>query len=43
MKKSPHFDGRLNLTDEQKQDLLNLLHTFTDTTFTNNPAFSNPF
>lgn len=43
MKKMPHTDGRLNLTDEQKQDLLNLLHTFTDTTFTSNPAFSNPF
>ena len=43
MKKVPHTDGRLNLTDEQKQDLLNLLHTFTDTTFIYNPAFSNPF
>ncbi len=43
MKKVPHTSGKLNLSSEQKQDLLNFLLTLTDTTFTNNPAFSNPF
>lgn len=33
----------LELTDEQKEDLLNFLHTLTDTVFTKNPAFQNPF
>ncbi len=33
----------LNLTDSQKQDLVNFLHTLTDTVFINNPAFQNPF
>ena len=36
-------DPNLHLSVEQKQDLLNFLLTLTDTTFTNNPAFSNPF
>ncbi len=31
------------LTDEEKQALLAYLNTLTDTTFTNNPAFQNPF
>ena len=35
--------GGVNLTQQQKQDLINYLETFTDTTFTNNPKFSNPF
>jgi len=33
----------LGLTASQKQDVINFLHTLTDTTFTNNPAFQNPF
>ncbi len=33
----------LGLTDIQKQEILAFLHTLTDTTFLNNPAFSNPF
>jgi len=33
----------LELTEEQKEDLLNFLHTFTDTIFTKNPAFQSPF
>ena len=33
----------LNLTDLQKQDLLNFLHTLTDTIFTQNPALQDPF
>lgn len=33
----------IHLNEEQKQDLLAFLHTLTDTTFTNNPAFQNPF
>ena len=32
----------LELTDSQKQDILNFLHTLTDTVFTTNPAFQNP-
>ena len=31
------------MTEEEKQALLAYLHTLTDTTFTNNPAFQNPF
>lgn len=33
----------LNLTATQKQDILNFLHTLTDTVFINNPAFQSPF
>ena len=33
----------LELTTEQKQDLINFLHTLTDTIFTTNPAFQSPF
>jgi len=33
----------LNLTEGQKQDLINFLHTLTDTVFTNNPAYQSPF
>jgi cytochrome c peroxidase len=33
----------LELTEEQKQDLVNFLHTLTDTTFTQNPVFQSPF
>lgn len=35
--------GGVNLTEREKQDLINFLKTFTDTTFVNNPRFSNPF
>jgi len=31
------------LTERQKQDLIAFLNTLTDTTFTRNPAFQNPF
>ena len=33
----------LELTEEQKQDLINFLHSLTDTIFTQNPAFQSPF
>ena len=33
----------LGLTDSEKEDLVNFLHTLTDTVFTKNPAFQNPF
>jgi cytochrome c peroxidase len=33
----------LNLTSKQKQDIIAFLHTLTDTTFLQNPLFSNPF
>jgi len=33
----------LNLNESQKEDILNFLHTLTDTVFTNNPAIQNPF
>jgi cytochrome c peroxidase len=33
----------LELTMQEKQDLLNFLKTFTDTTFMNNPAYASPF
>lgn len=38
-----HPDGRFNFDDQQKEDLLNFLRSLTDTTYTHNPAFSNPF
>jgi len=34
---------KLNLSDYDKEALVAFLHTFTDTTFFNNPAFRNPF
>ncbi len=33
----------LGLTEEQKQDIINLLHSFTDTTYLENPDLTNPF
>ena len=35
--------GGVDLSERQKQDLINFLETFTDTAFVNNPRFSNPF
>lgn len=43
MYKVPHTNGKFNLTSDEKTDLLNFLLTLTDTTFTNNAAFKNPF
>ncbi len=47
---SPNLDinikshnNQLNLTSTQKADIIEFLKTLTDTTFTNNPAFKNPF
>ncbi len=33
----------LGLSDQNKKDLIAFLHTLTDTSFVNNPAFQNPF
>lgn len=33
----------ISFTDQEKQDIINFLHTLTDTAFVNNPAFSNPW
>jgi cytochrome c peroxidase len=33
----------LNLTEQQKRDLIDFLHTLTDTSFVNNPSFQNPW
>ena len=35
--------GGLGLSEQNKKDLLAFLHTLTDTTFVNNPAFQSPF
>jgi cytochrome c peroxidase len=35
--------GGVQLTDEEKENLLAFIKTLTDTTFINNPDFSNPF
>jgi cytochrome c peroxidase len=43
MLKPNHANGGLNLSDEDKQALLDFLHTLTDTTFTNNPMLQDPF
>lgn len=43
MLKANHANGGVHLTAQEKQDLLNLLYSMTDTSFTNNPAFQNPF
>jgi cytochrome c peroxidase len=49
---SPNLDGLLaarltsapiTFTPQEKTDLINYLKTLTDTDFTNNPAFSNPW
>jgi cytochrome c peroxidase len=34
--------GGLQLTDQQKADIIAFLHTLTDTVFVGNPAFQNP-
>jgi cytochrome c peroxidase len=33
----------MGLTEEMKEDVINFLHTLTDTAFVNNPAYQNPF
>jgi len=38
-----HPDGNRQFTQQEHDDLLNFLLSLTDTTFTHNPAFSNPF
>ncbi len=47
---SPNLDSEmehaaegLNLTEQEKEDLVNFLKTFSDTEFITNPDFSNPF
>jgi cytochrome c peroxidase len=35
--------GGIQLTDDEKQNLIAFIKTLTDTTFINNPEFSNPF
>ncbi len=44
---SPEFSDvnirPFDMTEEEKQAILAFLHTLTDTSFVNNPAFSNPF
>jgi cytochrome c peroxidase len=45
-KPSPNRDPLLRplgLTDEQKEQVLTFIHTLTDTTFVNNPAYQSPF
>lgn len=37
------IDTGFQLTQQDKDDIIAFLKTLTDTTFTNNPAFSNPF
>ncbi len=39
----PDLRAPLNLTEGEKEDLINFLKTLTDTEFTENPAFQNPF
>lgn len=36
-------EGGVRLTDQEKQNLIAFIKTLTDTTFINNPDFSNPF
>ncbi len=52
LQNSPNLDGILSarltglpitFTQQEKTDLINYLKTLTDTTFTNDPAFSNPW
>ncbi len=33
----------LNLTEEEKENIIHFLHTLTDSVFLNNPVFGNPF
>ena len=37
-----YTDGGLQLSDQDKEDLINFLKCLTDTTYINNPAFSDP-
>ena len=37
-----HFTGGLNLTPQEKTDLLNFLLSFSDNSFLTNTAFSDP-
>jgi hypothetical protein len=41
--KDPLKPFQLHLTREEKKDLLNFLHTLTDSVFIKNPHFSDPF
>jgi cytochrome c peroxidase len=43
MLKPNHANGGVHLSDADKQDLLNFLHTLTDPTFLNNPDLQDPF
>lgn len=36
-------EGGVNLTEQEKADLLSFLKTFSDTSFANNPAYASPF
>jgi cytochrome c peroxidase len=38
----PRKGIRLNLTEQQKSDLVNFMKALTDTSFINNPRFSEP-
>ena len=38
-----HPDGRRHFTQQEHDDLMNFLKSLTDTVFTHNPAFSDPF
>lgn len=38
-----HFGRGLNLTEQDKQDLLDFILTLTDSSFVSNPAFQDPF
>ncbi|MGK7394245.1 MAG: cytochrome-c peroxidase [Candidatus Cyclobacteriaceae bacterium M3_2C_046] len=38
-----NHEGGINLTEDEKIDLINFLKTLTDTSFINNPALSDPF
>ncbi|MEM6964546.1 MAG: cytochrome c peroxidase [Bacteroidota bacterium] len=43
---APNVDANirpLGLTESQKEDIINFLHTLTDTVFTQNPRFQSPF
>jgi cytochrome c peroxidase len=40
---SAHGNRQMNLSVQQKSDLVAFLKTMTDSTFINNPAYSNPF
>lgn len=38
-----HADGKRQFTQQEHDDLISFLNSLTDTVFTHNPAFSNPF